>query len=143
MKFRCKFGPWFLGVIIFIIISLYAICISWLFNDKIFLSLLLIVITTFIVWVSFGVKYCIYDENLVVKVAFLKFAIKTKSIIEIKKSVAFLSFFIRSRNCVQLNVVLNDGKIKSVYVSPSDYELFYSKLKEKSGNIVIDENSTD
>lgn len=143
MKFKCKFGPWFLGVIIFIIISLYAISISWLFNDKIFLSLLLFAFSSIIVWFIFGIKYYIYDENLVVKIAFLKFAIKTKSIVAIKKSSAFLYFFTRSREGVQINVVLGNGKIKKIYLSPLDYEEFYIKLKEKSRNIVIDENSAD
>ena len=75
MKFKSKIGAVFLGIMIFIFISLFAISVSWLFNDKAFFGALLIIFSSLLVWLFFDVSYIIYDNDLVIKVAFIKYPV--------------------------------------------------------------------
>lgn len=140
MKFKSKIGAVFLGVMIFIFISLFAISISWLFNDKVFCGILLVLFSSLLVWFFFDVSYIIYDKDLVIKIAFIKYPVKLNSVIEVKSNGNFSMFTSRSKETVTLKRVLKAGKTKNLYISPMNKEAFTSKLKEKCENILIDED---
>ena len=143
MKFKCQFGSVYLGVTLFILISLYSIAISWVFNEKIFLGILVFIFALFITILIFDIKYFIYDDYLVVKIACFKYAIGLKSVVEIEKSSGYLMLLSRAKDCVVVRVLLANSKITKICISPKDSELFCKKLKEKCQNILIDGNCKD
>ena len=140
MKFKSAVSPVLLGVMIFILISIFASSFSFLFNDKFLLGCMLLIFGILINWLYFDFSYFLYDNDLVIKVAFIKYPIKLQSIVKIEQGRAFFPIFSRGKECVVLERVLKTGTTALVKVSPKNHEKFTEKIKEKCKNILMDEN---
>ncbi|TFB23268.1 hypothetical protein E3U55_05475 [Filobacillus milosensis] len=144
MVFRSKVDQFFINIIcISIIITGIAILWPILFDpemtDGILLMLLSIFIVTtgFIVWVSFDIKYTMFEDYLLVKAGPVRSKISYEEITLITTTKDIFTGYRLLSSRDALEVFYKSGWMGSVKISPEDKQSFISEIKKRSPDVKV------
>ena len=145
MVFRSKIDAFFVNFMLVVVLIIAMVAFFPLFIEDVpfaavlILTFIFIIMVSFIVWITFSVKYIFYQDHLLIKGGPFRSRVPYENITKVSPTTAIFTghTILSSRDGLEIfNKTTFSGSVK---ISPRDKSEFINELKKRCPNIQIQE----